>query len=87
MDTLEHAKPTYRRVDAILDKQELMSRGIQSAAVQGGVGAFWREKVKGENQTPVAGAINPPGPPRGAIEPTGPVEPKLPQRSEGRSPS
>ena len=45
MDTLEHAKPTYRRVDAILDKEELMSRGIASSAVQGGVGAFWREKV------------------------------------------
>ena len=27
MDTLDHAKPTYRRVDAILDKEELMSRG------------------------------------------------------------
>ena len=46
MDTLEHAKPTYRRADAILDKEELMSRGHQRrVAVQGGVGAFWREKL------------------------------------------
>ena len=52
MDTLEHAKPTYRRVDAILDKEELMSRGIRVVAVQGGVGAFWREKVASAPQTP-----------------------------------
>ena len=35
MDTLEHAKPTYRRTDAILDKEELMSRGTVSTAVVG----------------------------------------------------
>ena len=72
MDTLEHAKPTYRRADAVLDKEEMMSRGISSTAVQGGVGAFWREKVAGEPQNPPAAEVVPPGPP------AGPVEPKLP---------
>ena len=61
MDTLEHAKPTYRRVDAILDKEELLSRGTASMAVQGGVGAFWREKVEGEPQTPPAAEVVPAG--------------------------
>ena len=65
MDTLDHAKPTYRRVDAILDKEELMSRGTTSIATQGGVGAMWREKVKGEAQTPTDGAVVPAGPPHG----------------------
>jgi NADH-quinone oxidoreductase subunit I len=65
MDTLEHAKPTYRRVDAILDKEELLSRGRPSTAVQGGVGAFWREKVKHEPQTPPEAALIPSGPPQG----------------------
>jgi len=46
MDTKVHALPTIRRADAILDKEELLSRGDQSIATQGGVGAFWREKVK-----------------------------------------
>jgi NADH-quinone oxidoreductase subunit I len=72
MDTGEHAKPTYRRVDAVLDKEELLSRGAKSIAVQGGVGAFWREKLSGETQTPPEGEVVPPGPP------AGPVEPKLP---------
>ncbi len=72
MDTLEHAKSVYHRADAVLDKEELMSRGIKSDATQGGVGAFWREKVTGENQTPVAGAVVPAG------APAGPVELKLP---------
>jgi hypothetical protein len=71
MDTLEHAKPTYRRVDAILDKEELMSRGAASDAVQGGEGAFWREK-EGGPQTPPEAALVPAGPP------AGPIEPKLP---------
>jgi NADH-quinone oxidoreductase subunit I len=66
MDTSEHAHPTYRRVDAILDKQELMSRGTASSAVQGGVGGFWREKVASEPQTPPSGDIAPLGPPPGA---------------------
>jgi NADH-quinone oxidoreductase subunit I len=72
MDTMEHAKPTYRRADAVLDKEELLSRGARSIAVQGGVGAFWREKLDGQNQTPSEGAVVPPG------APTGPVEPKAP---------
>ena len=72
MDTKLHAKPTYRRVDAVLDKEELLSRGDKSIAVQGGVGAFWREKLSNQNQTPVEGAVVPPG------SPAGPVEPKLP---------
>jgi len=67
MDTLDHAKPTTRRVDAILDKEELMSRGVASIAVQGGVGAFWREKVAGVAQTPAEGAVVPAGPPHGTI--------------------
>jgi NADH-quinone oxidoreductase subunit I len=65
MDTLDHAKPTYRRVDAILDKEELMSRGTLSIATQGGVGAMWREKVEGEAQTPADGGVVPAGPPHG----------------------
>ncbi|HVZ86925.1 MAG TPA: NADH-quinone oxidoreductase subunit I [Polyangia bacterium] len=65
MDTLDHAKPTYRRVDGILDKEELMSRGTTSTAVQGGVGGFWREKVADEPQTPTDGAVVPAGPPAG----------------------
>jgi NADH-quinone oxidoreductase subunit I len=72
MDTKEHAKPTYRRADAVLDKEELLSRGAKSIAVQGGVGAFWREKQNGQTQTPPEGAVVPEGPP------PGPVEPKLP---------
>jgi NADH-quinone oxidoreductase subunit I len=71
MDTLEHAKPTYRRADAVLDKEQLLSRGVKSTAVQGGVGAFWREK-NGTTQAPPAGEVVPAGPP------AGPVEPKVP---------
>jgi NADH-quinone oxidoreductase subunit I len=37
MDTGEHAHVTDRRHDAILGKNDLMSRGTQSIAVQGGV--------------------------------------------------
>ncbi|HXU81170.1 MAG TPA: 4Fe-4S dicluster domain-containing protein [Polyangia bacterium] len=73
MDTLEHAKPTYRRADAVLDKEELLSRGVNSVAVQGGEGAFWREKLPGQTQAPAQGEVVPAGPP------AGPVEPKLPQ--------
>jgi NADH-quinone oxidoreductase subunit I len=46
MDTGVHALPTIRRADAILEKSDLLSRGDQSRAQQGGVGPFWREKVK-----------------------------------------
>jgi NADH-quinone oxidoreductase subunit I len=68
MDTLEHAMPTYRRVDAILDKEELLSRGTRSEAKQGGVGAFWRETVKGEPQAAPDAAVVPPGLPPGPTE-------------------
>jgi NADH-quinone oxidoreductase subunit I len=45
MDTGEHAHPVYERGDAIESKESLLSRGIKSVAVQGGVGADWREKA------------------------------------------
>jgi NADH-quinone oxidoreductase subunit I len=45
MDTKVHASPTVRRADAILDKEALLSRGEKSTATQGGMGAFWREKL------------------------------------------
>jgi NADH-quinone oxidoreductase subunit I len=44
MDTSMHAWPTTRRADAILDQEELLSRGELSTAVQSGEGLFWREK-------------------------------------------
>jgi NADH-quinone oxidoreductase subunit I len=65
MDSLDHAKPTTRRADGILDKEELMSRGTVSTAVQGGVGAFWREKIEGLPQTPPSGEVFPAGAPTG----------------------
>jgi len=65
MDSGEHAHPTYRRVDGILDKEELMSRGTNSTAVQGGVGGFWREKVSQAPQTPPSGDVVPRGAPAG----------------------
>ena len=40
MDTGEHAHPTVRRTDAILGKVDLMKKGTDSTAVQGGV-ADW----------------------------------------------
>jgi len=65
MDTLMHAEPVYRRVDAVLDKEQLLTRGARSTAVQGGAGEFWREKIAGEAQTPPEGAVVPAGPPPG----------------------
>ncbi|HXJ21470.1 MAG TPA: NADH-quinone oxidoreductase subunit I [Polyangia bacterium] len=76
MDTLDHAKPTTRRADGILDKEELMSRGTVSTAVQGGVGAFWREKVEGVAQTPPSGEVFPAGAPTGPTPAT--RDPKAP---------
>lgn len=70
MDTKEHAKPVYRRVDAVLDREELLERGAPSVAVQGGVGFLWREKLEGERQTPLDGAVIPAGPPPGPTVPT-----------------
>jgi NADH-quinone oxidoreductase subunit I len=61
MDTLDHAKPVYRRVDAVLDREELLSRSLPSTAVQGGVGAFWREQVTDDPQTPPGGEVVPAG--------------------------
>ncbi len=72
MDTGVHAKPAYRRVDAVLDKEELMSRGIKSIAVQGGVGEFWREKVEGNSEAAAEGQIVPAG------SPSGPVPTRIP---------
>ena len=42
-----------------------MSRGTTSIATQGGVGAMWREKIQGEQQTPADGDVVPAGPPHG----------------------
>jgi NADH-quinone oxidoreductase subunit I len=70
MDTKEHAKPVYRRVDAVLDREELLERSAPSVAVQGGVGVFWREKVAGESQTPLGGAVIPGGSPPGPTLPS-----------------
>ena len=72
MDTKEHAKPVYRRVDAILDREELLARSAPSIAVQGGQGAFWREKTPGNHpttQTPVDGEVVPRGLPPGPTIP------------------
>ncbi|MBK9069434.1 MAG: NADH-quinone oxidoreductase subunit I [Myxococcales bacterium] len=44
MDTGVHVKPVYERNQAIMNKEELMSRGSTSIATQGGEGAEWREK-------------------------------------------
>lgn len=44
MDSGVHAWPTTRRADGIVDKEELLSRGGPSTAVQSGEGLFWREK-------------------------------------------
>ena len=44
MDTGVHVKPVYERNQAIMNKEELMSRGTTSIATQGGEGAEWREK-------------------------------------------
>jgi NADH-quinone oxidoreductase subunit I len=65
MDTLDHAKPVYTRGAAILDREELLERGVRSVAVQGGAGAFWREKVAGTPQTQPEASLLPAGPPAG----------------------
>jgi NADH-quinone oxidoreductase subunit I len=72
MDTLEHAKPTYRRADAVLDKEELLSRSAPSDAVQGGAGQFWRERSNREGQAAPDATLVPAG------LPMGPTEIKLP---------
>lgn len=63
MDTGEHAWPTLRRADAILDKEALLSRGDLSIAKQGGVGKFWRELAKPRPEpVPIAGPDQKAGP-------------------------
>jgi NADH-quinone oxidoreductase subunit I len=42
MDTKQHMHPTETREDAVLRKVDLMKRGTQSVAVQGGAGADYR---------------------------------------------
>jgi NADH-quinone oxidoreductase subunit I len=44
MDTGLHAMPVEERAEAVLGKDQLLSLGITSAAVQGGEGADWRRK-------------------------------------------
>jgi NADH-quinone oxidoreductase subunit I len=44
MDTLVHAPPAVHRAEAVIDREELLSRGAPSTATQGGEGSFWREK-------------------------------------------
>lgn len=44
MDTHEHMEPVLHRSMAVLDKDNLMSRGNRSIALDGGLGANWREK-------------------------------------------
>lgn len=67
MDTGMHAWPSYKRDGGLVDMPEMLSRAAESIAVQGGVGAFWREKVKQQPQTPVDGAVSPPGAPLGPV--------------------
>ena len=66
MDTLEHAKPTYRRVDAILDKEELMSRGIASSRRPGRRGRVLAREDRGRAADAARGRRRPrraaPGP-------------------------
>jgi len=45
MDTGEHAHPTEKRFEAVLGKTDLMSRGTQSIATQGGK-KDWRDTEK-----------------------------------------
>jgi len=44
MDSGVHAWPVSHRSDGIIDKEELLSRGGPSIAVQSGEGLFWRER-------------------------------------------
>jgi len=43
MDTGDHAKPVEDRADAIESLESMLSRGIKSAAKQGGEGPNWRQ--------------------------------------------
>ena len=44
MDTGVHMPPTEHRYEAVLGKNDLLSRGSLSTAVQGGVGPGWSER-------------------------------------------
>ena len=44
MDTHEHIKPVEARREALFDKDDLMSRGSQSIAIDGGTQEDWRER-------------------------------------------
>lgn len=44
MDSQVHIKPVEQRRAAVLDKQQLMSLGSTSIAVDGGAGSNWREQ-------------------------------------------
>jgi NADH-quinone oxidoreductase subunit I len=44
MDSGIHMPPIERRYEALLRKEDLMARGSQNIAVQGGAGPEWREK-------------------------------------------
>ena len=46
MDTSVHAPVVDFRGDSILGKIDLLKRGEQSSAVQGGIGGNWREKAR-----------------------------------------
>lgn len=45
MDSREHMTPTETREEAVLGKIDLMKRGGPSVAVQGGIGAGYREEA------------------------------------------
>src|SRR5438552_216800 len=47
MDTGVHMPPTEHRHEAILGKNDLLSRGGLSSAVQGGLGPVWRDRDPG----------------------------------------
>jgi len=44
MDTGEHAHPVAHRADAVLGKNDLLSRAAPSTAHQGGLGPDWRAR-------------------------------------------
>lgn len=46
MDTGIHAPAVDFRGDSVLGKLDLLKRGAQSTAVQGGIGPDWREKTR-----------------------------------------
>jgi NADH-quinone oxidoreductase subunit I len=57
MDTGVHMNPVSFRGDAVLGKVDLLARGEKSTAVQGGIGADWRQQ-----DPPTIGAKTPAAP-------------------------